>query len=171
MMNFKLLYTMKLGLFFSALTIFLASLYLEIQKQLIPCPLCIMQRLCILILSIVFLIAIFIKSIKALKWLIGFAGIIACAGIYFASRQLYLQSLPDSVSPSCGPGLNYLIQYFPLKDIFYALFWGAGECAHVQWTFLGFSLPFWSFWGFILLLAGMLFCYPLLNKAQIYTEK
>ena len=51
----------------------------------------------------------------------------AAAGIYFAARQLLLQSLPEDAVPSCLPGLDVLVKYFPWTDILHALFWGAGE--------------------------------------------
>ena len=78
---------------------------------------------------------------------IGFA----LLGIFFASRQLWLQSLPPNDVPACLPGLDILIHYFPWRDVGHALFWGTADCAEVTWTAFGLSMPFWSLLYFLIM--------------------
>lgn len=83
----------------------------------------------------------------------------AAAGIYFATRQLWLQALPAEQGASCVPGLDILMRYFPWKDIAKALFLGSAECGEATWQMLGLSMPAWSLLYFIgiLLAAAFLF--------------
>jgi disulfide bond formation protein DsbB len=61
-----------------------------------------------------------------------------------AARHVWLQNLPKDQVPSCGPGLDYWVDTLPLKAVFENVLKGSGECAMVDWTFLGQSLPVWS---------------------------
>lgn len=144
MLNFRFM------LFLMALSVSVASLYFEFVLKLMPCPLCIMQRLAVFLLTISLFGWWYSKREKWQKLFIAISLIFSSGGIFFASRQLYLQSLPADQVPACGPSLDFLIQYFPLQDIVHALFYGTGDCAKVKWTFLGGSLAFWS---------CMLFCF------------
>jgi len=56
-----------------------------------------------------------------------------------------LQNLPPDEVPSCGPGLDYMLENFPLRDALGMVFKGSGECADVVWSFLGLSMPGWVF--------------------------
>jgi disulfide bond formation protein DsbB len=67
------------------------------------------------------------------------------AGLGVAGRHLWLQSLPADQVPDCGMGLNYMLETMPLTEVFSQLFYGSGECAEVYWTFLGLSMPAWTF--------------------------
>ena len=51
----------------------------------------------------------------------------------------------------CGPGLNFLMEAFPLTSVIRTVLTGSGECAKVDWTFLGMSMPEWSLVWFVLL--------------------
>jgi disulfide bond formation protein DsbB len=47
--------------------------------------------------------------------------------------------------PQCGPDLLFMLQNFPLSHTLQKLFDGTGECAVVDWKFLGLSIAGWSF--------------------------
>jgi len=66
-----------------------------------------------------------------------------------AIRQLHLQSLPEDQVPSCGPGLDYLLDVFPMQDVIQMVLVGDGSCAEVAWSLLGISIPGWALVGFI----------------------
>jgi disulfide bond formation protein DsbB len=86
--------------------------------------------------------------------------IFAGVGAAIASRQLWLQSLPEDQVPTCGPGFDYMVSNFPLSRALSMILSGSGECAEVQWRFLGLSIPGWSlvmFAGFMLLAIYLLF--------------
>ncbi len=81
-------------------------------------------------------------------------------GAAIASRQLWLQSLPEDRVPACGPGLEYMLEVFPLLEVIEMAIVGTGDCAKVQWTWLNISIPGWSllaFVGFALLSLGIIF--------------
>ena len=52
-----------------------------------------------------------------------------------AGRHVWLQHLPPDQVPSCGPGLNYLIDALPMKTVLQEVLSGSGECAAIDWTF------------------------------------
>jgi len=76
------------------------------------------------------------------------------AGIGIAARHVWLQSLPADEVPACGPGLEYLIEAFPLQDMLARVFRGSGECAEIDWTFLGLSMPAWNLIVYSLFVVG-----------------
>ena len=71
-----------------------------------------------------------------------------------AARHVWIQHLPPDQVPSCGPGLDYWMDTLPIAQVFKEVFKGSGECAVIDWTFLGFSIPEMSlaFFGVLLLL-------------------
>jgi disulfide bond formation protein DsbB len=77
----------------------------------------------------------------------------AAAGIAVAGRHVWLQHLPADQVPMCGPGLNFLMEAFPLSSVIRTVLTGSGECAKVDWTFLGLSMPEWSLAWFLLFAA------------------
>lgn len=154
--------------FFSALVL-CVSFYLQYAKGLEPCPLCLMQRICIIAILAASGFAFFDAKFRSIPrfFVLGFA----LAGLFFALRQIWLMSLPADQIPACLPGLKVLVQYFPWKEVAHALFWGSGDCTEITWTWLGLSLPTWSAIYFLLvaLFSAVLFCKQggcLISKAQ-----
>jgi len=43
-----------------------------------------------------------------------------------------------------GPGLNYMLENFPLAEVLSTVLRGSGSCAEVIWSFLGLSMPMWT---------------------------
>lgn len=157
-------------LFLGALTLSSASLYFEHVVGLKPCPLCIMQRIAMFLLTIFLLIKVLLKSPKAQFVACSLAFAATEFGLFIASRQVYLQSLPEDKVPACGPSLEMLYKYFPLKDLLHALFYGTGDCAKIDWTLLGMSMAFWSLMAFvgfsICLLIELMKRFSMLRSAQ-----
>jgi disulfide bond formation protein DsbB len=120
-----------------------------------PCPLCIMQRIALIALTLVFLGAAAQGATGKgrLAWA-ALVAVVAGAGIAVAGRHVWLQSLPPDLVPACGPGLNYLIDALPLFDALAEAFHGSGECAKVDWTFLGLAMPAWTLLWFSVLGVG-----------------
>lgn len=134
------------------------ALYLQVHDGLDPCPLCILQRVAFIAMGLVFLLAAVHgagrTASRVYAALIGIAGM---AGIAVAGRHVWLQYLPADRVPECGPGLAYMLEVFPLGDALKMAFTGSGECAEVDWTFLGLSMPAWSLLWFVgLTLAGVI---------------
>ncbi|MCC5013475.1 MULTISPECIES: disulfide bond formation protein B [unclassified Legionella] len=137
--------------------ILISSFYFQYVKNLQPCPLCLMQRLCVFLLFILGLIGIYAERIKPRKIIAVLQIIFALGGVFFAGRQLWLQALPAGQAPACMPDLGVLVRYFPWSDVLHALFWGAGDCAEVNWTWLGLSMPAWSAFYFLFMLVAAIF--------------
>lgn len=126
-----------------------AAFYLEYVMGLEPCPLCITQRIMLLGVGLVSLIAFLHNPATIGRRIYGLlVSLWAMGGLYFAGRQLWLQSLPEDQVPACGPGITYMIDAFPLADVIKTLLTGDGNCAEVQWTWLGLTIPGWSAVGF-----------------------
>lgn len=135
------------------------ALYLEHVQGLEPCPLCVFQRLGLIAVGIVALLA-FIHHPKAIAAKRGYAFLASLGALWsaaVAARHVWLQHLPPDQVPSCGPGLNYLVEALPLKGVLQQVLTGSGECAKIDWMFLGQSLPFWSLLFFVLVLMGCLY--------------
>ncbi len=69
--------------------------------------------------------------------------VFALVGAGIAGRHLWLQNLPPDAVPDCGPGLDYLLDVFPMWEAVRMAFEGSGECANVDWALLGLSMPGW----------------------------
>lgn len=126
--------------------------YFQFVEELEPCPLCISQRIAILLTGLVFLLAA-IHNAKGmgLKIYAILAAIIALGGAGISARHVWLQNLPPEQVPECGPGLEYVFENFPLAETIKLMLNGTGECADVLWTFLGLSIPGWTLIAFLVL--------------------
>lgn len=135
------------------------ALYLQHYQNLEPCPLCIFQRIGLIGMGLFSLIAAIHnpkkRGIRVLYALL--ATLSAGWSFSVAARHVWLQHLPPEDVPACGPGLDYWMDTFPLKDVVQKVLHGSGECAKVDWTFLGQSLPTWALVFFSVLLLINLF--------------
>jgi disulfide bond formation protein DsbB len=120
------------------------ALYSQHQLMLEPCPLCVLQRLSVIGLGLVFLIAGLHNPSGAGRFVYAASmALAALFGAIVAGRHVWLQLLPEDQVPACGPGLDYMWENFPLADVINMVFKGSGECANVDWTLLGLSMPMW----------------------------
>ena len=128
--------------------------YLQFGRGLQPCPLCLVQR--------GFFYAVMAVGIVAAlhgRWVRVYgslAALLAVGGAATAGRQVWLQHLPPDKVPQCGPDLYFMLDNFPLSRTLKTLVSGTGECAVVDWTFLGLSIAEWSlicFAGLVLVFA------------------
>jgi disulfide bond formation protein DsbB len=131
------------------------ALYLQYVEGLEPCPLCVFQRVCVIGMGLVFLIAAIQNpgrlgaSAYALVQLL-----IGGAGVAFATRQVWLQSLPKDQVPACGMGLSYMLDTLPFTDVFRKVLEGSGECAEKGWEFLHLSIAGWTLVFFVAMIAA-----------------
>lgn len=127
--------------------------YLQYMQGLEPCPLCIFQRIAIFATGLVFLAGALHGPTAAGRWVYAvLAALAAGAGAGVAGRHVWLQSLPPDQVPACGPGLDYLIQVMPWRQVVAKVLRGDASCATIDVGFLGLSLPAWTLVAFILLL-------------------
>lgn len=146
------------------------AIFSQFQWGLQPCPLCIFQRITFAVLGLVFLAGALHNPHKAGRWIYMVLGLIpALIGSAIAGRHVWLTHLPADQVPSCGPGLSFLIDAFPLWNVVKTVLTGSGECAKVDWIFLGLSMPAWSlawFIGLTVLVVG-----GALRKKSVKMEK
>lgn len=138
-------------LLLSAMMILGCTFYFEFVKGLQPCPLCFMQRLSVFLFGFCCLLSLFAFSIRRACVMMGFQTFFAVSGLFFSTRQIWLQLFATTDSAMCMPGLNALFHYFSWSDLLKTLFWGAADCAEVTWSFLGLSMPMWSALYFLIL--------------------
>ncbi|MGX2042025.1 disulfide bond formation protein B [Methylocaldum sp. MU1018] len=140
-----------------------AALYFQFSGGLEPCPLCVSQRIMIFAVGLVMLIAALHDpkgtGVKVYA-LLGF--VTAVLGGSISARHVWLQHLPPEEVPACGPGLEYMFQYFPLSETLKAMLNGTGDCAKVDWTLIGLSMPAWVLVCFAIL--------ALLSLAQFWNS-
>jgi disulfide bond formation protein DsbB len=137
-------YCFLLGFLF-CVSLLSMAIYFQFVGGLEPCPLCISQRIMVLAVALV-LLAAFLHNPASAKGERGWAaaaGVTALLGASVSGRHVWLQHLPPDQVPACGPGIEYMFQYFPLSDTLRAMLTGTGECAKVDWTLLGLSMPAW----------------------------
>jgi disulfide bond formation protein DsbB len=129
------------------------ALYMQHRMGLEPCPLCILQRVAVIAVGVILLLAAIHNPGRLGRRL--YAGLVilaAAAGGGVAARHVWLENLPEDRVPACGPGLDYMLENFPLQRVIEMVFRGSGECAEVAWSFLGLSIAGWMliiFAGFI----------------------
>ncbi len=122
-----------------------SALFFQYVLQLEPCPLCILQRVAVISLGAVFLVGLLHNPRGWGRRVYGaLAVLVASSGLGIAARHVWLQQLPADQVPSCGPGLSYILEAFPLLQGLKMVLSGSGECAEVLWTFLGVSIPGWT---------------------------
>lgn len=132
-----------------------AAYYLQYVEGMEPCPLCILQRVVLAALGVVFLLAGLQNPAGFGRYVYGLLVLLAAAtGVALAGRHVWLQSLPPDQVPACGPGLGYLLDTFPLLDALALVLRGSGECAENAWQFLGLGIAAWALVWFALL-AGL----------------
>ena len=126
--------------------------YLQYVRGLEPCPLCLVQRGFFYAVIAVFVVAALHGPRRKGTLVYGALGLLfAAGGAAAASRQVWLQHLPADKVPQCGPDLFFMLQNFPLSSTLQKLVQGTGECAKVDWTFLGLSIAEWSLAWFVAL--------------------
>jgi disulfide bond formation protein DsbB len=106
-------------------------------------PLCIFQRVGVISVGIIALLAALHNPGRT----------VIRYGVYWVCWRRWL--VVRCLCASCGckacrrygsclrPGLDYLMETSPMWDVLSKVFKGSGECAKVDWTFLGQAMPFW----------------------------
>lgn len=129
-----------------------SAFYLEYVSGLVPCALCLAQRVVFALVGILCLLYLIpsyrFRLICAISILLSSA-----LGIWLAARQLWLQSLPEDQVPDCGPDIYFMIERFPFTDSLQTLLLGSGSCAEVH-PVLGLPIPAWTLMAYVALALG-----------------
>ena len=132
------------------------ALHAQYDLGLEPCPLCIFQRIGVILLGVTFLVAALHDP--AGRGRFAYGGLLVLWALFtvgIAARQLYIQSLPPGTLPSCGAPLAMMLRIMPVAEVVQRVLSGSGECGEVNWTFLGLAMPGWVLiWAVLLGAAG-----------------
>lgn len=152
-MSIRLTYIIGLT---AIVVLLLISIYLQYFENIIPCPLCSMQRLTFGLLGFLFLTGLFVHArfwgrLVVNSLCVFFSGF----GIVLAGRQIWLQNFPSTVGNECGVSLEYMIGVLPINEILQKIFHGTVECSQRTWEFLYLDMAEWSviWFSFFLLLS------------------
>lgn len=130
-----------------------------------PCPLCIFQRYGINSLGVALLLAAGLALLSGRRW----AGIVSvvlillstalAAGV--AGRHVYVQAQPAGTYESCGASLEWMLEINPLLDVVRKVLTAPGDCANIDWSFLGLAMPAWVLlWALALGALGVVLHWP-----------
>ncbi len=126
------------------------ALFMQYQMDLIPCALCMTQRVFVIAVGLVALAAWLHQPKGKGRQVYPILGmVLAVIGGGFSSRHIWLQSLPEDLAPACGPSLGYLLDTVPFMEAMVVLLQGDGNCAESVWSFLGLTIPGWTLVAFI----------------------
>lgn len=129
------------------------ALFAEHVLGLEPCPLCIFQRIAMVAVGIVFLIAALHapRNLSARAYA-ALGALTAGVGAGIAGWHVYLQNLPPGAAPpDCGASLDYLLDVFGPFETIRMVLASSGECTAIDWSFAGLSMPAWVLIWFVLL--------------------
>lgn len=131
--------------------------YLQLTVGLEPCPLCIFQRIGLWAMGVFALLSLVFnpksKAVRLLLWLGSMAG--SLWGLGVAARHTWLHYSPSAV-PTCGPGLGYWVETLPMSEVLTVVLAGNGDCAFIDWTLLGLSIPAWTMVLFMVIVGVLL---------------
>lgn len=126
------------------------ALYMQHYEFVLPCPLCIFQRIGIIVCG---LLAFFAAICPFPQWprlwpvLIGLAATLG-AGVSIRHIQIQ-QSLATDHPQSCGAGLSFMLQTQSVPSVISSVLAGHGDCTIIDWH-LGFlTLPMMALGGFV----------------------
>ncbi len=133
------------------------GIYIEQTYDLMPCPLCMLQRFSFAGIIIVVFIA-FCHNLKSSgARFYGFLGLIFSGiGSGLAIRQIWLEYQPPGTNETCLPGLAYLFKSMPFGKALKLALHGSASCGQVHWRLWGLSLAEWSLISFVVLAVLML---------------
>lgn len=132
------------------------ALFVQYGLRLEPCPLCILQRISVITAGLVFLVAFLHDPGDRMARVYGvLIDLAALGGILVASRHIWIIAQPPGTVAECGASLEYMMDVLPLNEVLGKVLTGSGECAKIDWHFLGLNMPTWvlmclvgvGFWG------------------------
>lgn len=153
------------GLMLCILILF-AAFTIQYLYQLQPCLLCLLERYIIFVITVLFLLSFIHNPIYVGRYIYFSCLVVFCLlGIILSGRHIWLQHLPLDQMPSCSAGLEQMLQYQPILQVFKTILTTVGECGKIDFRLFGLSLAGYSFIAFIIILLYSLFYCPL-NKQR-----
>ena len=134
------------------------ALYLQHVRGLMPCHLCIFQRVVMIAIGLTFLAALIQDPRRGGSRVYGvILALLGAVGVALASRHVWLQLQPEGSVPACGASLEFMFQVLPPSDVLLKVFRGGAECQKIDWQLFGLSMPAWLIVAFATLGGAGLF--------------
>lgn len=138
------------------------ALYLQLVENLLPCPLCVVQRIAYWLVGLTALVAFFHLPQTLGRRVYGaLVAVFAFSGAAVAVRHAWLVRYPEAFECGISPEEEFL-NALPLARWWPSMFEANGDCADVTWKFASLTLPDWSAIFFIIF--GGLAVYLLIAK-------
>lgn len=137
-----------LGLVLLPALLLIGALVLEHGFAQLPCALCLMQRIWVMVAGIIIAISLAHDSRRRIYPVL--ASLAALIGAGFSVRQLWIIAYPES-APACGADITYLIEVFPAAEVLQAMTFGTGNCADQSAV-----IPVLALAGFVAIIAAAL---------------
>lgn len=142
---------MRLGIRYLFLFIFLGcvsvigyALYLQLVKHLLPCPLCVVQRVAYWLMGLIALLAFFHNShATGRRVYSGLIAVFAIAGAVVALRHAWLVRYPEAFECGISPEEKFL-NALPIAKWWPSMFEANGDCADSTWKLMSLTIPDWS---------------------------
>ncbi len=142
--------TINIIVFLACLGLIATAYYMEYVMYLDPCPLCMVQRIAVILVGLSCLAAFLHNPKRRGRTVYSIVQLTFCVGGAAASgRHVWLQHAPSDKIPECFPGIETIFARNPFFDALAIVFGGTGECAEIAWTFVGLSIPAWTLIAFV----------------------
>lgn len=126
--------------------------YLQHVQGLLPCPLCVAQRVAYWLIGVTALIAFLHNpSLTGNRFYSIFIMFFAFLGGIVAARHAWLIRYPESFECGISPEEAFL-NSLPIAEWWPGMFEANGDCANIDWEFLSLTIPDWSFLAFTTLI-------------------
>ena len=137
----------------TALALLGVALYLQHVENMLPCPLCVIQRYAFAAVALACLIAAFLPR-TASRIGAGIGALAAVAGAAMAGRHLWIMAHPAT---SCGiDPLETSLNTIPTAKLLPFLFKADGLCTTEYPPIFGLSIPHWALIWFVVFTLALL---------------
>jgi len=133
------------------------ALYLQNVKYLLPCPLCVVQRIAYWFVGLTALAGFLHNpAVRARRVYAGLAAVFALAGAAVALHHALVIRHPEAFGCRVSPE-EKLLNSLPIAKWWPGMFEANGDCALVTWNFLSLAIPDWSLICFLLIAATAIY--------------
>ena len=148
-----------LAIAFTSFALIGVALYLQHGKDLLPCPLCVIQRYMFLAIGVASLVSAISGKIREGTML---ALLAALGGLYAVGKHLYVIANPGF---SCGiDPMETFLNKIPTAEYLPWLFRADGLCSGATDSVMGLAIPQWSAIWFVAM--TVLLVFVLVRKAR-----
>ena len=120
------------------------ALYLQLVENLLPCPLCVVQRMAYWAVGLIALLTFFhCPGPTGRRVYSGMMAVFAFTGAVVALRQAWLVRYPEAFECGISPEEKFL-NALPIARWWPTMFEANGDCADATWKFASLNLPDWS---------------------------